>query len=90
LQPDYAEQDFEKLADTNSPHLGKLLGKLLKKKYPYLHPNIKEITFSFDDLLHWFLWPNFIKLYGEVNCLGFLLSQVLQFGLKLLQGVNQN
>ena len=71
LQPENAEQDSKKLAVSNSPHVGRLLGKLLKKKYPSLHPDIKEISIPFNDLLHWFLWPNFIKLYGKVNHLGF-------------------
>jgi len=67
MQPaKYAEQDFEKLATTESAHIGKLLGGLLKKKYPHLHPDIEQVTISFDDLLQWRLWPNFIKLYGKV------------------------
>ena len=46
--------------------MGSLLGKLLKKKYPDLHPDIEDVTISFDDLLHWHLWPKFIKLYGKI------------------------
>jgi len=34
-------------------------------------PDIKEFSISFDDLLHWILWPNFIEFYGEVKFLGF-------------------
>ena len=46
--------------------MGSLLGKLLKKKYPTLHPdNEDETVISFDDLLHWALWPNFIEYYGK-------------------------
>ena len=63
----YAEQDFEKLAATKSAHVGSLLGKLLKRKYPNLHPDTEELTINFDDLLHWPLWPNFIKLYGKFS-----------------------
>ena len=62
-----AEQDFEKLAATESARVGRLLGKLLKKKYPNLHPDIEDITISFDDLLQWHLWPKFIKLYGKLH-----------------------
>lgn len=48
--------------------MGNLLGKLLKKKYPNLHPdNEDQIGISFDDLLDWTLWPNFIKLYGKIE-----------------------
>ena len=48
--------------------MGNLLGKLLKKKYPKLHPdNQDQIVISFDDLLDWELWPNFIKLYGKIE-----------------------
>ena len=68
MQPaKYAEQDFETLATKESAHIGRLLGSLLKKKYPDLHPDIEQVTISFDDLLQWRLWPNFIKLYGKVE-----------------------
>ena len=62
----FAEQDFEKLAATESARVGSLLGKLLKKRYPSVHPDIEDVTISFDDLLHWHLWPKFIKLYGKI------------------------
>ena len=58
----YAEQDFERLAATKSIHVGRLLGTLWMKKY---HSNVK-ITISFDDMLQWSLWPNFIKLNGKL------------------------
>ena len=62
-----AEHDFERLAAKESAHIGKLLGDLLKKKYPDLHPDIELVSISFDDLLQWRLWPNFIKLYGKLT-----------------------
>ena len=60
-----AEQDFERLAATQSTHVGMLLGNLLKKKYPNMQPGT-EITISLDEVLQWSLWPNFIKLYGTL------------------------
>ena len=60
----HAEQDFERLAATKSMHVGRLLGTLWKKKYPNLRSN-RNNTISFDDMLQWCLWPNFIKLYGK-------------------------
>ena len=62
-----AEHDFERLAAKESPRIGKLLGDLLKKMYPDLHPDMEQVSISFDDLLQWRLWPNFIKLYGKLT-----------------------
>lgn len=56
-------QDFEKLAATESERMGKLLGRLLKKRYPSLH--CEDASIDFDELLAWDLWPNFIKIYGN-------------------------
>ena len=58
------EQDFERLAATKSAYVGKLLGDLMMKKYPNLDI---EIRITFDDVLQWSLWPNFIKLYGNFS-----------------------
>lgn len=62
-----AQQDFDKLVTTKSALVGNLLGKLMMKKYPDLHPGIKRATITFDDLLHWHLWPNFITLHGNAS-----------------------
>ena len=60
----FTEQDFERLVATESDHVGSLLGQVLKKEYANLNLYIGNI--SFDDLLFWPLWPNFIKLYGKI------------------------
>ena len=65
-QAEGAEQDFERLAATESTQVGMLLGNLLKKKYPNIQPGT-EITISLDEVLQWSLWPNFIKLYGNFS-----------------------
>ena len=36
----------------------------MMKKYPNLDI---EIRITFDDVLQWSLWPNFIKLYGNFS-----------------------
>lgn len=56
-----AKHEFEKLAATQSEKIGKLLGTLLKKKYNDMDP---RVPLSFDELLGWHLWPNFIKIHG--------------------------
>jgi len=57
--------DFERVTSTESRRVGELLGRILKKRYPDLKKNLKNITISFDDLLGWNLWPNFIQIYGK-------------------------
>ena len=44
-----------------SKHVIKLLGNILKKKYP---SSDESQTVPFTDLLEWDLWPGFISLYG--------------------------
>ena len=61
----FTEQDFERLVATESDFVGSLLGRVLKKKYPNLNVRFENICISFDDLLDWPLWPNFIKLFGK-------------------------
>ena len=56
-----ATKQFEELAAVQSKHIGNLLGNMLKKKYPCV---VHEL--SLDDLLHWNLWPNFMKIFGEL------------------------
>ena len=60
-------QEFEKLVASGSKRMGKLLGNMLKKQYPNLHPG-NDIFISLDELLQWNLWPNFINtiVYGEL------------------------
>lgn len=67
-----------------SSYVGSLLGKLLKKRYPTLRPDIQNVTITFDDLLHWPLWPNFIKLYGKVHLLNSLYKSRLEHIYSLL------
>ena len=44
----------------------KILGKILKKRYP----NSKEAdTVPLIDLLEWEHWPGFIQIYGKVHTL---------------------
>ena len=56
------------MAATGSKRVGNLLGNMLKKQHPKLHPEMKEsdLFISLDELLRWTLWPNFIKIYGEL------------------------
>lgn len=43
----------------NKSRIGELMCFLLRKQYP---SGAKAVTF--DELLQWELWPNFIKIYG--------------------------
>ena len=43
-----------------SKNLSKLLGSMLKKKYP----NFNSHQFSIHDILLWELWPTFLKMHG--------------------------
>ena len=66
-------QEFDKLVNTESTRVGKLLGTLLKKRHPLLNPETSNFSVSFNDLLEWNLWPNFIGIYGKtVNVCGIL------------------
>ena len=51
---------FNSLASIESKRVGELLGRILKKFY---QTDLKTIAISFDDLLRWNLWPNFIHIY---------------------------
>jgi len=53
-------EEFERVAATESRHVGELLGRILRKRYPGLTE-----TISIEDLLGWNLWPNFIQIYGK-------------------------
>ena len=57
---------FNSLASIESKRVGELLGRILKESY---RADLKMI--SFDDPLHWNLWPNFIHIYckSTVICL---------------------
>lgn len=57
---------FNSLASIESKRVGELLGRILKESY---QADLKMI--SFDDLLHWNLWPNFIQIYCKSNVICF-------------------
>ena len=61
----YSSEEFEKLASTECARVGNLLGAMMKNQYPHLNPGLENVSVSFDELLQWNLWPNFIKLYGK-------------------------
>ena len=46
---------------TMSDNIRKILGGLLKKKYPKVNDNT---SIPLEDLLEWELWSGFINLYG--------------------------
>ena len=50
--------------ELKSDHVIKILGGILKKRYP----NFKEAnTVPLIDLLEWEHWPGFIQIYGKVH-----------------------
>ena len=51
--------DVDKLAAMESSRVGKLLGKIIEKRYP--HP-VKEVPV--EELFSWNLWPKYIIVYG--------------------------
>ena len=73
---------FNKLASTGSKRVGNLLGTMLKKQYPHLHGQGSKFSVSFDELLGWNLWPNFIRIYGKFTinnniCIVIFLQRVI-------------
>jgi len=58
------------------------LGRILKKRYP----DLKNV--SFEDLLGWSLWPNFIQIYGKLSTLSRAEKTYYRMILAILQAVN--
>ena len=53
--------------------VGELMGTLIRKQYPNGANGV-----TFDELLHWDLWPSFIKLYSKIYKLSTCSVEVLQ------------
>ena len=52
---------LSKLAKHQSQRMGRVLGTIVARKYPSLNTT-DEMTLN--DLLEWYLWPNFLQIYG--------------------------
>lgn len=62
---DRASQRFDELAaQSQSKLMGRLLGTMVTYKYPMFKEGSSQFDLSLDDLLEWYLWPNFLQIYG--------------------------
>ena len=55
---------FRVLAQHQSKEVGKVLGTILSRQYHHLKDDTGNFQISLADLLEWYLWPNYLQLYG--------------------------
>ena len=56
---------FGELEKHHSKQVGKVLGTILSQKYKHLKDrSTGNFQVSLADLLDWYLWPNYLQLYG--------------------------
>ena len=56
-----AKDKLSKLAKHQSQSMGRVLGTIVARKYPSFNTT-DEMTVN--DLIEWYLWPNFLQIYG--------------------------
>ena len=58
-------EKFQELAQHQSKDVGKVLGTILSRQYKHLKDDKGEYQISLADLLDWYLWPNYLQIYGK-------------------------